>query len=79
MKTLHTSHNLPFSTKISYGIGGFGKDFGLVVVNTFLFFYYTDVVGIKAEIAGLIFLIARFWDIVADVFIAYLRKVRTSS
>ena len=78
MKTLHTSHNLPFSTKISYGIGGFGKDFGLVVVNTFLFFYYTDVVGIKAEIAGLIFLIARFWDIVADVFIAYLiSKTRT--
>ncbi|EMQ0913128.1 melibiose:sodium symporter [Mixta theicola] len=72
MKAQASVGRLPFATKMSYGIGGFGKDFGLVVVNTFLFFYYTDVVGIKAEIVGLIFLVARFWDVIADIFIAYL-------
>ncbi|HCA8417320.1 TPA: melibiose:sodium transporter MelB [Klebsiella variicola] len=60
------------STKLSYGAGGFGKDFGLNVVNTFLFFYYTDVVGVSAYTIGLIFLVARVWDMFADMLFAYM-------
>lgn len=70
--TCSYSTRVPMSTKLSYGAGGFGKDFGLNVVNTFLFFYYTDVVGISAYTIGLIFLVARLWDMFADMIFAYM-------
>ena len=34
-------------TKLSYGYGSFGKDLSLCLVNTFLFFYLTDVAGVS--------------------------------
>ncbi|MGF1702866.1 melibiose:sodium transporter MelB [Photobacterium makurazakiensis] len=59
-------------TKISFGLGGFGKDFGLNVINVFLFFYYTDVVGVSAAFIGTVFLIARIWDTVNDPMLGYI-------
>ncbi|MGF1684777.1 MFS transporter, partial [Photobacterium minamisatsumaniensis] len=60
------------TTKISFGLGGFGKDFGLNVINVFLFFYYTDVVGVSAAFIGSVFLIARVWDTVNDPMLGYI-------
>ena len=48
--------HVSLATKLSYGIGGFGKDFNLIIVNTFLFFYYTDIAGASAYFVGLVFL-----------------------
>lgn len=53
-------------TKLSYGYGSFGKDFSLCVVNTFLFFYLTDVANVSAATVGIIFLAARIYDFVND-------------
>ena len=65
-------------TKLSYGFGSFGKDFSLCVVNTFLFFYLTDVAKVPATIAGVIFLVARVWDTVNDfLFALIVTKVNT--
>ena len=58
-------------TKLSYGYGSFGKDFSLVLVNTFLFFYLTDVAGMSAAVVGVIFLVARIWDTINDPLFGY--------
>lgn len=66
------THNVSMRTKLSFGFGGFGKDFGLVVINTFLFFYYTDVAGVSAAFIGTVFLLARVWDTVNDPMLGYI-------
>ncbi|WP_263078332.1 melibiose:sodium transporter MelB [Endozoicomonas sp. Mp262] len=66
------AHKVSLTTKLSYGFGGFGKDFGLAVINTFLFFYYTDIVGVSAAFIGTVFLFARIWDTVNDPMLGYI-------
>ncbi|WP_336772868.1 MFS transporter [Paenibacillus sp. MMO-58] len=53
--------------KIGYLFGDFGNDFFFILVSSFLMVYYTDVFHISAGIVGVLFLIARLWDAVADV------------
>lgn len=60
------------STKISYGFGALGKDFSLAVVNTFLFFYLTEVATIAPATLGIIFLVARIWDMIDDPLWGYI-------
>ncbi|MGI9279814.1 MAG: glycoside-pentoside-hexuronide (GPH):cation symporter [Endozoicomonas sp.] len=72
------TQKVSMKTKLSYGFGGFGKDFSLNVINIFLFFYYTDVVGVSAVFVGSVFLIARIWDTVNDPMLGYIvSKTRT--
>jgi GPH family glycoside/pentoside/hexuronide:cation symporter len=47
--------------------GDFGNDFFFILVSSFLMVYYTDIFHINAATVGLLFLIARLWDAVADV------------
>lgn len=60
------------STKLSYGFGALGKDFSLAVVNTFLFFYLTEVATIAPATLGIIFLVARIWDVIDDPLWGYI-------
>lgn len=53
--------------KLGYLFGDFGNDFFFLLVSSFLMVYYTDVYGISAGFVGVLFLIARLWDAVADV------------
>lgn len=49
-----------------YGIGDFGFNLFFTGLNLYLLFYYTDVLGIRPEIAGLIFMVPVIWDGVTD-------------
>ncbi|NHN31506.1 MFS transporter [Paenibacillus agricola] len=56
-----------FRDKLGYLFGDFGNDFFFVLVSSFLMVYYTDIFGISAVTVGILFLVARLWDAVADV------------
>ncbi|MFJ7727920.1 MFS transporter [Neobacillus sp. NPDC097160] len=53
--------------KLGYMFGDWGNDFFFILVSSFLMVYYTDVYHISAAIVGILFLVARLWDAVADV------------
>ncbi|HZG72873.1 MAG TPA: glycoside-pentoside-hexuronide (GPH):cation symporter [Chondromyces sp.] len=53
--------------KLGYLFGDFGNDFFFILVSSFLMVYYTDVLHINAATVGVLFLVARLWDAVADV------------
>jgi melibiose permease len=57
---------LSFTEKTSYGVGALGKDMACGIVNTFLMFYFTDVVGLAPAFLGVLFMVARIWDAVND-------------
>jgi hypothetical protein len=56
-----------FRDKLGYLFGDFGNDFFFILVSSFLMVYYTDIFGISAVTVGMLFLVARLWDAVADV------------
>ncbi len=56
----------------AYGAGDFGFAVIYHMVGLFLLYFYTDIYGISAAAAGIIFLIARFWDAVNDPVLGYL-------
>ena len=53
-----------------YGIGDFGLNIYWNSLSIWLVFWYTDVVGIAPETAGLIFLISTVWDAFTDPIVA---------
>lgn len=57
---------LSFSEKAGYGTGALGKDMACGIVNTFLMFYFTDVVGLAPAFLGVLFMVARIWDAIND-------------
>ncbi len=74
MKKTHVSQDgsLSLGTRLGFGVGDFGAN--LVFQSTFIFliFYFTDVFGIAAPIAGTIFLISKAWDGISDPVVGYL-------
>ena len=64
---------LSVGDKLKFGVG----DFGLAVISALLQFYmlffYTDVVGINPGLAGTAILVGKItWDMVNDVLFGYL-------
>lgn len=57
---------LSFKEKLGYGLGDTASHFIWDMVGFWLMFFYTDIYGISAAAAGMIMLIARFWDMAID-------------
>jgi len=74
MKNAETLSNgrLSVRTRLGFGIGDFGANLVFQSTLIFLIFYFTDVFGIAAAIAGTIFLVAKAWDAVCDPIVGYL-------
>lgn len=63
-----TTTHLPFSRIIGYGFGDAGCNIAFQMTGLFLLVFYTDVVGIRPEHSGAIFLFIKIWDAFADIF-----------
>lgn len=61
-----TKQRLSVLEKFGFGVGDLASNILFQTFNTFLMFFYTNVAGIGAGTAGIIFLIARVWDMVND-------------
>lgn len=64
-KVVSTS-TLPRRLRLFYGVGEFGQQFSLCALNYFLLYFFTDVLGISAAAAGVLMLVAKFWDGIND-------------
>ncbi|WP_105616504.1 MFS transporter [Vallitalea okinawensis] len=52
--------------KVGYGLGDFSCNLFWQPILMFLLFFYTDVFGISAASAAILFLVARVWDAIND-------------
>ena len=59
---------LSWRSKISFGIGAFGKDLVYALVGNFFMFYLTDVRFVAPAFVGTLFMVARIWDAFNDPF-----------
>ncbi|MBW7983369.1 MFS transporter [Enterobacillus tribolii] len=57
--------------KIGYGLGDLSSNLSFGFVSLFLLYFYTNIYGISAAQASLIFVIARIIDAVFNIFIGY--------
>ncbi|NLT65801.1 MAG: MFS transporter [Acidobacteria bacterium] len=57
---------LSFVENVGFGLGDTASNFFFQTFNIFLLYYYTDVFGIDAAVAGTMFLLTRLWDAVND-------------
>jgi glycoside/pentoside/hexuronide:cation symporter, GPH family len=72
MTSLAPSEKLSFREKLFYGFGDLGS---CLFWNSFMFnllLYYTDVFGITAAAASLIFFVSKFWDAANDPMVGML-------
>jgi len=60
------SEAVPLKEKIGYGLGDFANCMFWQLIGMFLLYFYTDVFGISAGVAGTMFLVTRIWDSVND-------------
>ena len=57
--------------KIGYGFGDFASNLSFGFVSLFLLFFYTNIYGISAVQASLIFVIARVVDAIFNILIGF--------
>ncbi len=60
--------------RAAYGFGDFGFNLYWSSASMFLLYYYTDVLGLTATAAGLIFLIAMVWDGITDPIMGFIAE-----
>lgn len=59
---------------LGYGSGDYALNLFWQSVGFYLFFFYTDVVGVPPEVVGTIFLIGMVWDAATDPVMGYLAE-----
>ncbi|MCY1274809.1 Isoprimeverose transporter [compost metagenome] len=63
---LGARRKMSLGRKISLGAGDFGVNLYWQIASLFLLFFYTEVLGLSAHIAGLIYMGALIWDAAVD-------------
>jgi GPH family glycoside/pentoside/hexuronide:cation symporter len=63
---------LSLRKKLGYGIGDLGGNLFFTMMGFYLLFYFTDVVGLAAGLAGTAIMIGKIWDAVTDPAVGYL-------
>jgi melibiose permease len=58
--------NITVRSKITYGIGGFGKNVAYGLVASYTLYYYNTVLGISASFVGVLLMVARIFDAFND-------------
>lgn len=53
--------------KLGYMFGDFGNDFTFLLSSSFLLKFYTDIMGVKGSVVGIVMMVARFVDAFTDV------------
>ncbi|TVQ35773.1 MAG: MFS transporter [Spirochaetaceae bacterium] len=69
---------LPLKVKVGFGICDLGGNLFFTIMGFYLLFFLTDVVGLRAGLAGTALMIGKLWDAVSDPAVGYLSD-RTSS
>ncbi|MFT7112887.1 MAG: GPH family glycoside/pentoside/hexuronide:cation symporter, partial [Porticoccaceae bacterium] len=64
--------NLSLHTKFAYGIGNLAERLKNAGFDTFLFFYFTQVMGLSGSLTGVAILIALIFDAITDPLIGSL-------
>jgi Na+/melibiose symporter-like transporter len=57
---------LPFSSKLGFGIGQTAEGVTLVVFNSYILFYYNQILQVPGSLTGLALALSLFFDAVAD-------------
>ena len=71
---------LSIGQRLGYGVGDLGINFYFGLATAYLLYFYTDVLGISAALAGSVFLVARVVDAAADPFMgAIADRTRTKA
>ena len=60
------SKKLPFGTKLFWGVGQVGEGVKNAAFNSYLLFYYNQILGVSATLTALALAIAVFFDAVSD-------------
>jgi GPH family glycoside/pentoside/hexuronide:cation symporter len=70
-QTTSSGNQVGLATKIAYGIGGLTDSIKTFSFVTFLFFYYTTVLGLPGSLLGLAMSVGLVWDAVIDPLIGH--------
>lgn len=62
------------TTLWGYASGNFGKSTVWTLVEVFALFYFTEVIGLAANIAGTLIMLSLIWDAISDPLIAYVAE-----
>jgi len=76
--SLDTNECLSLRSRIGYGSGDYALNLFWQGVGFYLFFFYTDVLGLPNATAGFIFAIGGLWDALSDPLMGYIAE-RTKS
>ncbi|MFO0173164.1 MAG: MFS transporter, partial [Aphanizomenon sp.] len=67
-----TSKKLDFKTKLAYGAGDLGPAITGNIATFYMMFFFTNVAGIPAGLAGSILMIGKIWDGINDPMVGML-------
>ncbi|SDY14817.1 glycoside/pentoside/hexuronide:cation symporter, GPH family [Evansella caseinilytica] len=62
-----SNQQLKMREKFTYGFGNLGANLLITTANTFIIYFYTEVVGIAVATVGTLLLVARIFDGITDV------------
>ncbi len=76
---MNSARKLSVWNKLKFGVGDFGMSAVTALLQFYMLFYYTDVVGIKPSVAGTAILVGKLtWDMINDVLFGYLEDKTVS-